>query len=45
MYIAAQNGHTDALHTLLKAGANARTAELNGQPTLHVAAEKAQKTW
>jgi hypothetical protein len=30
----------DTLHTLLKAGANARTAEWSSRPTLHIAAEK-----
>jgi ankyrin repeat protein len=41
VWIAAAHGQTDAIHTLLKAGANARTAtSSSGTPALHVAAGK-----
>jgi hypothetical protein len=38
VWIVSYMGHSEMLHTLLKAGANARTAEYGGTPALHSAA-------
>jgi ankyrin repeat protein len=36
---ATEKGHTDSVHVLLKAGVNARDAEIDGNPAFHIAAK------
>ena len=39
VYIASENGEAEAVHVLLKAGANARVADSDGDTALHAAAK------